>query len=261
MSEASIAICRCALAIAHPGHEIRVFGWMTEHQPLVSVLTDGSGRTNNPRLASTAVIVRQTGSRVASQFGLTTDQSLYAEVLAGNAGIFLRIADRLARDWVEHDIELVVGDAREGGIMAHDLWRGVIDQAIHLTESRTGRSIRNLAFSLECDPRQAPENHPLVALHGQLDDSLWQRKLRAAGNYRGLEHEVRFALDAWGREAFRHELLLETSAADPPAGSDTPAYERHGERQVQAGVYQRVVRYQEHVWPILESLRAGRPAA
>jgi hypothetical protein len=43
-----------ALIIAHPGHEIRVHGWLERAKPVVYVLTDGSGRSGQSRLASTA---------------------------------------------------------------------------------------------------------------------------------------------------------------------------------------------------------------
>lgn len=252
---------RCALAIAHPGHEVRVFGWMEANRPLVSVLTDGSGRRGTPRIASTEQLVGQTGSRCDSLFGKVSDRELYAAVLAGDAGLFLRLADHLARVWEANEIEQVAGDASEGAIMAHDLWRGVINRAVALAESRTGRTIVNRSFCLEHDPRFAPGGEKQVAQRQILDNGALQRKLLAAGNYRGLEQEVERAVSAWGRDALRHELLLDPAVqASDPAG-ERFQYERHGEEQVRAGIYQKVVRYREHLLPILARLQEGSFAA
>ena len=45
---------RCALVVAHPGHELRVYGWLALRKPDVYILTDGSGHTGNSRLDSWA---------------------------------------------------------------------------------------------------------------------------------------------------------------------------------------------------------------
>lgn len=252
---------RCALAIAHPGHEVRIYGWMEANRPLVSVLTDGSGQRGSPRIASSKRLIEGTGARCGSIFGLTTDRRLYAEVLLGNSALFLRLADQLAEEWATNEIDFVVGDAREGAIMAHDLWRGVIDRAVELASERSGRRIVNVGFSLESDPRAASENQPGVHIRHQLDQDEWQRKIRAAEDYRGLETEVQRAFAAWGREAFQYEVLLENGPVDEDDVAGIPHYERHGEELVRAGVYSEVVRYREHVMPILQTLRSGLKVA
>ena len=40
------------LVIAHPGHELRLYGWIAQTKPLVCILTDGSGSDDQPRLAA-----------------------------------------------------------------------------------------------------------------------------------------------------------------------------------------------------------------
>ena len=261
MQKSETARERCALAIAHPGHEVRIYGWMEANRPLVSVLTDGSGQGGSPRIASTGRLIDGTGSRSGSVFGLTTDRRLYAEVLSGNTAMFLRLADQLADEWVANDIDLVVGDAREGLIMAHDLMRGVIDRAVDLASTRSGRQISNIAFSLESDPRAASENQRGVHARHQLDPDGWQRKIRAAEGYHGLETEVQHAFAVWGREAFQYEVLLENKTSEEVDVPGVPRYEAHGEIMVRAGVYSEVVRYREHVRPILQALRSGLDAA
>ena len=57
---------RPALIIAHPGHELRVHHWLEKTRPLMLVLTDGSGRTAQSRLASTTRILEQAGAYLQS---------------------------------------------------------------------------------------------------------------------------------------------------------------------------------------------------
>src|SRR5437879_291791 len=52
-SSSKTQIPQPALVICHPGHELKLFGWMTRARPVVHVLTDGSGSSKRSRLKST----------------------------------------------------------------------------------------------------------------------------------------------------------------------------------------------------------------
>ncbi|MSQ47696.1 MAG: hypothetical protein EXR78_04785 [Deltaproteobacteria bacterium] len=54
-----------ALVIAHPGHELRLHGWLQHARPWVSVLTDGSGHADHSRLDSTTTLLHDVGARLA----------------------------------------------------------------------------------------------------------------------------------------------------------------------------------------------------
>src|SRR4051812_8757577 len=72
---------RAALIIAHPGHELRVHHWLEQAKPLVFVLTDGSGRTTQSRLASTSKILQQAGATSGSIYGRFPDATIYSIML------------------------------------------------------------------------------------------------------------------------------------------------------------------------------------
>jgi len=72
--EFTIPDTRAALVIAHPGHELLVHGWLELMRPLVFVLTDGSGRTNQSRLESTTEIVNHTGVKLGCIYGRLSDR-------------------------------------------------------------------------------------------------------------------------------------------------------------------------------------------
>ena len=144
---------RAALAIAHPGHEVRIFGWLESVRPMVSILTDGSGLLGRPRLDSTIRLIESTGATTGDLIGLTTDRELYRRVVLQDKSFFLRISDHLAADWIRHEVEIVVGDAREGAIMAHDLWRRVIDRAVPGNyRRRNSRQVLTLQRVRRCQP-------------------------------------------------------------------------------------------------------------
>jgi hypothetical protein len=253
---------RCALAIAHPGHELRIHGWLTANQPLVYVLTDGSGRTSRSRLGSTSKLLADAGADSGCVFGPFRDREIYDQVLAGNSSLFLELAEILAEDWVRHEIDLVVGDAYEGAIMSHDLWRGVIDRAVEMASDMRGQAIENISFALESHPVPNQPDDPSIHSIIQLEEASWQRKIRAAQCYVELQHEVQSAFARWGVQAFQFEAFFKTVLAEQrPDWSGPPAYEQHGQEQVNAGIYEQVVRYREHVRPILEKLSLSRVAA
>jgi hypothetical protein len=246
---------RCALMIAHPGHEIRVHAWLEQAQPLVYVLTDGSGFAGRSRLASTTQLLQRAGARQGAIYGRYTDHQIYQAVLTHNHQLFVGIAHELAVEIEGEQIELIVGDAQEGAILTHDVWRCVIDSAIALAEQRTGRRIQSFDFFLEASPLAAAAAAGNLAIPLRLDEPAWQRKLAAARTYPELREDVERALAAFGEDAFRLEYLRSVAFADVGATClVVPQFERHGESQVKLGRYAQVIRYAEHVAPLRQAL-------
>src|SRR5262245_66068555 len=105
--EAPISVCledlsqrRAALIIAHPGHELRVHGWLERARPLVFVLTDGSGHTGRSRLASTSELLRGTGARPGGIYGRFADREVYAAILTRDVRRLTALADEPADELV-----------------------------------------------------------------------------------------------------------------------------------------------------------------
>ncbi len=245
-----------ALAVAHPGHELCVHGWLQRAKPLVLLLTDGSGGKGSSRLASTERILRQAGARPGCLFGRFPDRQIYQAVLAVNTQIFLDLAAELAAEFVRNQIEVVVGDAAEGTILAHDLWRGVVNRAIWMARQSLGRPMVSLEFPLE-ESQAIPPAASAAKYTLRLSDSELREKLAAARSYRELSHEIEFAISTGGEEGLRCESFFPTQIRQGDTDwSASPHYELHGERQVTAGVYSQVVCYQQHVLPILRALQS-----
>ncbi len=244
------------LIVAHPGHELRIFGWLERARPVVCVLTDGSGSGDEARIESTTRMLHRTSSTPGAVFGPLTDRAIYAAMLRGDVDLFRGLADDLAEVLATHGADCVVGDAVEGYNPSHDVCRLVIDAAVRMVATRRGAAIPSYDFLLVGAPGQCPESMRASAYFLPLDDAALARKLDAADDYPELAAEVRTALGRFGAEPFRTECLrpVDPAARHGWTEGEKPYYEQYGEERVAAGVYQYVLRYREHVLPIADAL-------
>ena len=248
---------RAAVVMGHPGHELKVFGWITEHHPRVYVLTDGSGQNGVSRLSATENLLAQLGSERVEIFGAASDVEIYEAILEQRVSFFLNILDALSESFVSHSIDFVAGDLSEGFNPTHDLCRELIDAAVALAQRSGKISIPNYGFSLtEGESSYAP-SHDRDCMHLRLDRDLLHRKLQAAMSYAELSGEVQSAIQHYGEEYFGVECLKKNNLAVPPqwAQSGKPHYERWGEQRKAEGKYASVIRYREHIVPIVTAIR------
>jgi len=244
-----------ALIVAHPGHELRVHGWLEQAKPVVFVLTDGSGGSSASRLASSRRLITGAGGAAGSIFGRLTDRQLYEAALNRRFCVFTELVDELAAALLDLEIAVVVSDAEEGYNSGHDICRGIVDAAVTVAEHLAARSIASFDFLLVGRP-DADDGDPHATL--RLDDAALRRKLEAARQYPEMASEVDAALQRFGADAFRIECLRAvTPARARRAGiaEGVPFYERFGEQQVAAGIYADVIRAREHIHPLVNALR------
>ena len=244
-----------SLVIAHPGHELRIYGWLERVRPTVFILTDGSGRTGRSRIRATSQILQQAGATRGSIYGALSDQDLYAAIIRHEHGRFLSLAEQLAEALSDAAIDYVVGDAREGYNPGHDVCRLLIDTAVALAR-RNGGPLGNFAFKLTGSPAPLPGTPAGEVL--RFDQPTLARKIAAGRGYAELADEVEEALHAFGREAFRNEHLPPAETMPADVAPERPFYEQHGERQVAARHYPEVLRYEEHMRPLMAALGGVR---
>lgn len=244
------------LVVGHPGHELRVHGWLESARPLVMVLTDGSGHHGTSRLGSTATVLTHAGATAGSVFGRWPDAALYRALLDRDTAFFIGLVEELAAAIVQHRVTIVAGDDAEGYNPTHDVCRMVIDAAVALARSPVREPIANLAFALMDRPGQVGPGHGRRS-QILLDDAALERKIAAALRYPEMAGEVAYARETWGDEAFRVEAFRRVSAGELWAPGDAPPfYEQYGREQVQAGKYAEVIRYDEHIRPLADALSA-----
>jgi hypothetical protein len=247
-----------ALVLAHPGHELKVFGWLAECRPMVHILTDGSGG-GVPRLHSTAKLLKRIGAAPGEVFGSVSDAQMYRAILERQIPVFVGMVDRLAASLIEHGTDFVAGDATEEFNPTHDICRALVNAAVFVAQQTSGRLITNYEFCLTEWERHRSEVHDHRCWHLRLNDSLLGEKLRAAADYVELKTEINKAIANKGQEYFRIECLR--NVAGPLATffpESTPAsqpyYETHGEDRVAQDKYASVIRYKQHMLPILEAV-------
>jgi hypothetical protein len=252
---------RCALIVGHPGHELRVWGWMRGTKPVVAVLTDGAGHGKRSRRLELSLDVLRAASASPSRlYGVSSDQAFYRSILDKDVDFFLHISDALAEMLIEQKIECVAGDAIEWYNPTHDLCRLLINRAIRIASSSTGKRIGNYEFLLVGHPK--PMHFPAGHLRIDLSPAELANKLAEARGYAAaaggiLVAEIEQMTQQHGETAFGQEFLIPADASLqlPQLETGKPFYEIHGEKQVAAGFYQFVIRYREHIAPIARALQ------
>lgn len=181
---------RAALIVAHPSHELRLHGWLEQARPYVCVLTDGAGRSGEPRLSRTSEVLARTGATQGRIFGRLTDLEVYSAILNGDSDLFAGLVEELAQAFVHERIDYVVGDAAEGYSVAHDICRVMIGAAVELAETRLGHRVANFDFVVVGSPDDCPAEQRKNAIRFDLDEHAFARKVNAA-----LTFSTKLALD------------------------------------------------------------------
>jgi len=243
--------------MAHPGHELRVHGWLETARPLTFVLTDGSGGAGEGRISSTTRLLNAVGARCGALYGRFSDRQVYQLVMERCHARFIALADELARELAAENIDYVVGDAEEGYNPSHDLCRMLIGTALAVLRRDTGRMLPNYDFLLVGRPDEGQTAKDAGAIRLDLNQAALDRKFAAARAYAELANEVAVALAKTGPEVFRHEVLRPcgSEAGLSRTGAEKPYYDTYGEEQVAKGRYAAVLRWEEHMWPLAAALR------
>jgi hypothetical protein len=270
---------RSLLVIGHPGHELRVYGWIGQVRPIVCILTDGSGSDGTPRLDKTLEILHESGAEIGPLCGELSDREIYEKILRHEYDPFDVLCERLARLITARDIDLVVSDAIEGYNPVHDLCEALVRTAVGIARNAndadsnentdkksngTPRLIRHYTIPLMNDPRPATGSMEAAHRAIELTPLRFKQKLEAMRSYAGsaggiLQEEVGEAFHNFGEQAFAREYLFAAAAPEQEPerrfSRQKPFYETYGEQKVAAGRYQSVIRFHEHVLPIVNHLR------
>jgi len=252
---------RAALVVAHPSHELRIHSWLEQTRPLVCILTDGAGRSGEPRLHRTSEVLFRTGATPGPIYGRLTDLEVYAAILNQDSKLFAGLVEELAQMFVDEQIECVAGDAAEGYSVTHDICRVIIDAAVEIAQTRYGHAVANFDFPVVGSPDDCEVELRHKAIRLELDDLAFTRKVNAALSYSPkLAHDVETALiEGVPLDAFRLECLrpLDYALATRWTNDKPLFYELHGEKLVAAGLYKNVIRYRKHMLPLAAAIQAS----
>ena len=244
------------LLVAHPGHEVLVYGWITRTRPAVHVLTDGSGHTPSGRIGLTADFLRSAGASQGAIFGRLSDREAYSAILSAGVPLLSSLAAELAGDLIARQATAVVADAAEGYNPVHDLCRTIAGAACDMAR-RAGVDVRHYEYPV-VDGAASFDGSAAPVEWLDLDDVALAAKIAAARRFSQQIADVDELLAVHGQEAFRREpFRLVPDWTVPPFGAGVhPRYERFGEERVAAGHYSRVIRYREHMAPLCQAIAA-----
>ena len=248
---------------AHPGHELRAFGWCMRHRPTVFFLTTGQGSEDKGRLATSLGILNEIGCRVSARSGSFSDREIYAAMLAGRPEEVAEVFNSVLEEHGDR-VDRLIFDRIEGFNPAHDLV-GVLgrEMAHRISSGRSGAKPSAWEISLESLPGE-DEEHPDSGELCRCTDEELQRKLSVARSYAELAPEVLRAIREVGVEAFRTEWghRVDPGRSVEESVPNEPAFERYGEERVRQNIYSHVLRRDDHLLPflrhLLQQLKWGR---
>lgn len=237
---------RISLVVAHPGHELRLYGWMRRLRPTVFVLTSGDGAcAADGRVNGSAVLAARTGAAAGALFGTYSDRELYARLMSLDTAPFRTWTRRLADEFVRLGVTTVITDAWQGYSPAHDLAHCIARIAAEASAERLGRGIEVLEYPVV--PWSMAPSQPAtpVAYRMSLDDGSFGAKLAACAAFPGIAPELAQIVEAEGRDGLREETLHHPAPMSALLAQTEwrPEYERFGEERVAAGVYDTVLRW------------------
>ncbi|MBK8500857.1 MAG: hypothetical protein IPL46_00885 [Saprospiraceae bacterium] len=247
---------RSALIMGHPGHELRVYKFMELYKPRVYILTDGSGHNGSSRVYNTRRIISDTGSTPSEFMGVFTDVELYELILSNEFTKIKDLMDQLSEDLINHQIDLVFGDAIEGFNPTHDLCRYLINAIVGIIENKLRRKVNNFDFLLDGAPEGSPNDPEDGSVTMDLNPDEMERKISASRKYTEIEKDVTRLINRHGVSSFRRETLRQVQNLHELKGwtSDQPFYEIHGRDRVRSGSYEQIITYQGHMKPLGEKL-------
>lgn len=239
-----VVVGRPLLVHGHPGHELRLFGWMEQQRPTVFLMTDGSGggaiRTSHSREA-----VERAGARPGAAFGLAPDSDWYAAILNADLTLFDSMVDTIVETAIAEGTTLIVSDAVDGYNPMHDLCEAVAAAAVNTLRSQ-GRPVTHLVARAVAggDPSD-------IAAEVRLDHEAQSRKQAAIDAHAPLAEEVRRLM-----EEEPTALAIERLRSPAFAGNAdwSPGWERIGAARVAASKYSQRIEYARHVRPLALAL-------
>jgi len=132
-------------------------------------------------------------------------------------------------------------------------------RAVDRAAARLGHTIDIVEFEVVPAVLAAARTMGSEVFRLELEDDAFGRKQSAAENYPGMREDMRRLLAVEGREKQRTETfrtIVDFDALIPSPGV-TPPYELYGQQRVAAGAYREVIRWNDHVRPIADAIRAA----
>lgn len=156
-----------ALCIAHPGHELRLHGFLERTLPWLFILADEGTPSRMDRMQhylgfifkNTGIIEKKRDAfyiierknktlSIDQQSTYVKDAEMQNELLMGNTSWFEFYINRMANTFIKDDIDHVVVDASEEMDPVHEINRVMTEIAIKLVKKKKGKQIDLYEFNV-----------------------------------------------------------------------------------------------------------------
>lgn len=156
-----------ALSIAHPGHELRLHGFLDLKKPWVFILSDGGNPSHIDRMQhylgfifkNTGILKKERDAfyiierkhnnlKEDNQSGYVKDEEIQNELMQGNAAWFEFYITKMANSLIKDKIDYVVADASEDMDSVHEISRIMTEIAIKLVKKKKGKEIKLYEFNV-----------------------------------------------------------------------------------------------------------------
>ena len=284
-----------ALSIAHPGHELRLHGFIEQAKPFTFLLADGSGKdipslfTNAQDCIYNAMMndLNLSPKELASEKWMRIlylsqkvedspnqyikEEEIINEILEQRTGFFIFYINFLATNFIKWNIDYIVSDPREGYNVLHDICSIVTNLAVKLVKKVKDKKIIQYQYALN----NKYENIGDDCIHIVLDDLAIERKIKSIVNYHPsvynelssyLGEELTEQIKLCSNNKTLVKELLNTADKEifrnehlcpfNTEHGEIPYYELNGEKLVATGIYPKVISYKKHIIPLKEQLTA-----
>jgi len=253
---------KVALILGHPGHELRVFHFLSTYKPRVYILTDGSGNDLESRVHRSVRVIEQAGASLSGVAGKFSDKEIYRIIREGDLAPLYQTIDEIIADMIAHDIDAVAGDSIEGFNPTHDLCRYMINSIVKNYSKRVQKAVPNFEFYLDGPPHICPEKLKEESLWLRLSDEEFERKYEACKNYPEIMVDLEALIAKHGKAMFQVECLWPVKDMNKYSSWTTtePYYETYGKKKISSGTYQEVITYESHLLPLAKEITNYCPA-
>lgn len=193
-----------ALSIAHPGHELRLYGLLEQAKPFVWILTDGSHRTGTDMIFDSIKTIDKAvnfGKKVTLNsmkdpankkifiFSFPKndednmhikDVQIYEEIINQRTEFFISYIDFMVTNMIKYDTDIMIADASEGTNVCHEMVRIMTDLSIEFIRKKIRKIIHNYEIAID-KPYNENLNDDVIRI--ELNDEQLDRKLEAMLNY------------------------------------------------------------------------------
>lgn len=236
------------LLIAHPGHELLVYGQMATTDFRVMILTDGSGGAGQSRIGVSHELITRLGGKSCDFFEAHTDAEIYSAILAHDVDFFGALVDRVAAELRSPGVDGLISDAVEYYNPTHDICCAIGQLAVRRV-ARGGKRLTHRVSPMTVEARS--ENQSIHVL----PPAVAARKKMDVERISGLIHDLTGILEE-GSAFFDREFLV---TLDPKASLIAPPqgpvfYEAYGRRQLAKKGGGELITFASHVRPLLAAL-------